>query len=166
MKVRPQDHQWQQPQRGRLLAVGRAHQSRHPRDHHREGESVRPRHDVRCGEEKGSNGEQQCLGWPKFSEEVARQQGEGQGNGGGSQHHHARPADEGVSAGIEDLREPLLGDPRRAREREGKGIAGGEGAMLDDPAADNDVPIAVRVVEQLVADQEHDEVEDAADGQR
>ena len=118
------------------------------------------------GEQEGDAGEEDGVERPQAAGEERVKQGEGEGHGGGRERHHARPAGDRLGAGIEDLRQPLLGDPRAPGEGEGERVGGGEGAMGDDPAADDDVPVAVGVVEQAVADSEHDEIEHAADGER
>jgi hypothetical protein len=117
-------------------------------------------------EQEGAGGEEDRIGQAEVAGEEARQQGDGERHGGGGERHHAGPAGRRMGAGIKDLRQPLLGDPRAPGKGEGERVGGGEGAVLDHPAADDDVPVAVGVVEQAVAGDEHDEIEDAADGER
>ena len=58
-----------------------------------------------------------------------------------------------------DLRQPLLGDPGRAGEGEGERVGVGQGACSAIQLADDEMPVAVGVVEEVAADEQHDEVE-------
>src|SRR5581483_7371681 len=67
---------------------------------------------------------------------------------------------------IEDLRQPLLGDPMSPLHAEGERVGCWQSAMLEDPAADGKVPVAVGVVKQAVAGKQDHAVQADADRER
>ena len=79
------------------------------------------------------------------AQQQAHHERKGKAYRGGAEHRHGAPAAGIVGKRQQDLRQPLLGDPRLAREGEGVDVDRRHRAVRQDPVADRDVPVAVGV---------------------
>ena len=123
---------------------------------------MRSRQGVRSQDDEGHGSDPDRRQGRKLFAQKPRQEDEGERDCGRREDRHAAPASEGVSAGVEDLRQPFLGNPMHPIHAEGERVGGGEGTMRDDPAADDEVPIAVGIIEEAVPGEKDHAIENDA----
>ena len=108
----------------------------------RTGEKLRRRH--RCRRQ----GEEQRRQRREVAQQEAQQQREGGGDRGSRQHDHAAPTTGLEGHREDDLREPFLGDPGFSQKGKRVAVDCRHSAVVDDPFADRDMPLAVGIGEQ------------------
>ena len=168
MQICPQSHQRQKPKGRRAARVERPNQSGRPEPHHeRQSQRRWLRQDMRSSQHDRHQHKAECCDRIELFQQRPREQAERGRNGGGGQYGNPAGPSGHVMGGREDeLRQPLFGDPRRAREH-GRGRDDvRKRPVLDDPSADGDMPINVRVPEQPRRECEQQEIRSRGDEPR
>ena len=148
MQIGPQCHERQKPKGRRAACVERPNQSRRPKHHDGQSQRVRPRHQMRSSQHDRCKHKAEYGDRIELFQQRPREHAERSRNGGGGQYRNPIPSCDMMGGCEDELRQPLLGDPRRARKRCRERVDMRKCPLLDDPSPDGDMPIDVRVPEQ------------------
>lgn len=149
MEVRPQRHHAEQ-RRGRRARGGAGReQAGDERLHRWQGQKVRPRQQHRRQRGHGEQAQHQDRQRRQHASEMTGEIAHRQRRCRRGQQHHAAPAADVPGQREAQLAQPLMRHPRRARQGEGERIGARHGAMGEHPLSGGNVPIGIRIAEQL-----------------
>ncbi|GCC48125.1 hypothetical protein chiPu_0032539, partial [Chiloscyllium punctatum] len=161
VQVGPQRDQRQQPERGRLTALAGGHQAVRPDQHDGHRQHMRTGQQMPAGQHQRRKGDHARVDRRQRAVEDGGQQREAGGGAGRGQRCRAGPPGEVIGLRQQDLCQPRRRRPRRTGLGERIDVDRRQRAMVEDPAADGNLPVGVGIGQQPVANEQQQRIDAA-----